>query len=349
MRVGHREHVVTIVGVEAPSYWADLVGFLGSPDDAGPSLMTIIVESRPCSWTGPAAREVLVDCGLNLRGWVDRTWPFTTWAGIREPVTAPWDVQLTDGSHLHWEPLSSALRVCPAQPGGGDLYAWQAARAVVTASACQGGHAIAHGAVVAVDGSAVLLAGAKGAGKTSFLLTLLSAGDPHIAFVSNDKSLMRGGDVTGLPFALTLTPDTITRFPAVSAAARGRTAGGKHLAWMSELMDVPRLTSAPLAGVAAVRISPQIECEAASFAAAAAAVASTAEVSLAMLPPFPAAAVGLGPPRLLGVPAATPVLELSAFPPASPVAVVDALRSALSRPTASDTPDADATRTLQES
>jgi hypothetical protein len=95
-----------------------------------------------------------------------------------------------------------------------------------------------HGAVLSTaNGDGILLAGEKGAGKTSFALGLLagSAGE-GAGLVGNDKALVdtATGRAHGLPYAIAICDGTLGRLPELRALPRRRE-DGKSLFWPAEV------------------------------------------------------------------------------------------------------------------
>lgn len=76
-------------------------------------------------------------------------------------------------------------------------------RSLLVEIALRAGGVLRHAAMLSVDGNSVALLGGKGAGKTSTLLGLLSRG---AILVSNDKVLVHGSTVWGLPQAIRISP-----------------------------------------------------------------------------------------------------------------------------------------------
>lgn len=68
-----------------------------------------------------------------------------------------------------------------------------------------------HAAAVEFGGQGIALCGPKMSGKSTLLLNLLLSG--RFRFVSNDRVFIDGHQVRGIPTAVKLRPDTLTRFP----------------------------------------------------------------------------------------------------------------------------------------
>jgi hypothetical protein len=84
-----------------------------------------------------------------------------------------------------------------------------------------GGGVILHAAAVVLGGRALVVAGAKGAGKTTLALRLLAA--PGTAYLANDRVLVRGdaeARALGVPTVVTLRPGTLALLPRIGARLR---------------------------------------------------------------------------------------------------------------------------------
>lgn len=86
-----------------------------------------------------------------------------------------------------------------------------------------------HAAVVRVAGRGLLLAGPKGAGKTSFTSAVLRAAEGS-ELVTNDKGFLLDDAVHGLPFAVLVGEEGLRRTPELSAVPH-RPAGEKVAVW----------------------------------------------------------------------------------------------------------------------
>ncbi len=89
-----------------------------------------------------------------------------------------------------------------------------------------------HAAVVRVAGRGLVLAGPKGAGKTSFTSAVLRAAEGS-ELVTNDKGFLFDDAVHGLPFAVLVGEEGLRRTPELSAVPRRR-AGEKVAVWPSD-------------------------------------------------------------------------------------------------------------------
>src|SRR5690606_14750427 len=86
-----------------------------------------------------------------------------------------------------------------------------------------------HGAALRAGGTGIFLAGPKGAGKTTLTTAVLRALD-DAALVTNDKSLLTGRQVHGLPFAVLVGDEGLVRAPELRDAPTRR-AGEKSAIW----------------------------------------------------------------------------------------------------------------------
>lgn len=89
-----------------------------------------------------------------------------------------------------------------------------------------------HAAAVSTSGVGVVLAGAKGAGKTSFTTALLRA-SPSGHLVTNDKGVVVDGVVHGLPFAVLIGEEGLRRTPELRSQGH-RQAADKSALWPSQ-------------------------------------------------------------------------------------------------------------------
>jgi len=117
-----------------------------------------------------------------------------------------------------------------------------------------GGLADVHAAAFAMAGKAVLLAGAKGCGKTTMLIHALTSGAAD--FVANDRVFIDGrgdaADVVGVPTVVSIRPETLQLFPQL----------GNNGAWLPVSARAGELATSGAAGDGAdgaggvVRLSP---------------------------------------------------------------------------------------------
>ncbi len=113
------------------------------------------------------------------------------------------------------------------------------------------GGLLVHGAALAVDGKAVVLAGPKKAGKTSLLTHLLRS--RAATFVANDRTLVtltgHGPAVRGMPTIVTLRPRMLKIFPGLRATLERR--GYHHSLTLDEARggESPPAPRPPDAGV----------------------------------------------------------------------------------------------------
>lgn len=81
--------------------------------------------------------------------------------------------------------------------------------------ACSMGHLLLHAAALSIDGRSFVIAGAKGAGKTSLLVASLLGGSGR--FVSNDRIVVRldaaGASVHGMPTLVSVRHPTLEAYP----------------------------------------------------------------------------------------------------------------------------------------
>ena len=90
-------------------------------------------------------------------------------------------------------------------------------REVATNRAQHGGGLFLHASAFAVGDRGVIVGGAKGAGKTTFLVHALRAA--RVEYVSNDRVLVRPGAQPrgrGVPAIVSLRPDMLEHFPALA-------------------------------------------------------------------------------------------------------------------------------------
>jgi hypothetical protein len=118
----------------------------------------------------------------------------------------------------------------------------------------------AHMAVVARGDVAIAFVGDKGAGKTSFSLSLLDA-HPAVGFVTNDKAQIEHEDgrvmVHGLPLAAAIGLESVPSMPALTVDGASRVIDGKLYLWpqdLAGLMGKRCVASAPLGLVCACEL-----------------------------------------------------------------------------------------------
>ncbi len=92
-----------------------------------------------------------------------------------------------------------------------------------------------HAAGIKINNEVFLILGSKGAGKTSFLTTALKTG-ANVSLITNDKCLIdREGNIWGLPYAVTISPESIYDCPEIQLRDTvGTTETGKHMFWPSK-------------------------------------------------------------------------------------------------------------------
>lgn len=91
-----------------------------------------------------------------------------------------------------------------------------------------------HGAAVRVPSDVVLFIGQKGAGKTSFVTSLLRSDGTKAQFITNDKCVLdENRAVWGIPYAVAISPEALVETPQLQSLATDRrvTSSGKLLYW----------------------------------------------------------------------------------------------------------------------
>ena len=120
---------------------------------------------------------------------------------------------------------SSRIRVLADRPWPSRRIAlMRVVRELATAHVWGGESLIVHGAAVAVGGRGLLIAGPKGAGKTSTLLHLLLH-QPGTWFVSNDRVVVdfeSAAVLHGMPTVASIREHTLGLFPGLEARLRER-------------------------------------------------------------------------------------------------------------------------------
>lgn len=115
---------------------------------------------------------------------------------------------------------SSRIRILADRPWASRRIAlMRVVRELATSHVWGGESLIVHGAAVAVGGRGLLIAGPKGAGKTSVLLHLL-LNQPGTRFVSNDRVVVDFEPATilrGMPTVATIKEHTLGLFPGLEA------------------------------------------------------------------------------------------------------------------------------------
>ena len=120
---------------------------------------------------------------------------------------------------------SSRIRVLADRPWASRRIAFmRVVRELATSHVWGGESLIVHGAAVAVGDRGLLIAGPKGAGKTSVLLHLLLH-QPGTRFVSNDRVVVDfepAAVLRGMPTVATIKEHTLGLFPGLEARLRQR-------------------------------------------------------------------------------------------------------------------------------
>lgn len=133
-------------------------------------------------------------------------------------------------------------------------------RELATSHVWRGESLIIHGAAVAVDGRGLLIAGPKGAGKTSTLLHLLLH-QPGTWFVSNDRVVVDfepSAVLLGMPTVASIREHTLGLFPGLEDRLRERNYDARLA--LSEL--TPRLAGSVRGAEGRVGLSPAQLCAA---------------------------------------------------------------------------------------
>lgn len=156
---------------------------------------------------------------------------------IRELPHGHLVVNRSRGVHYHVEPGCPPAVTCCVAGGRPEVDVLQIVRGLLVGAGAER-LAPLHGAVLSTaNGDGILLAGDKGAGKTSFALGLLSGpGCDGAALVSNDKVLIdtESRRAYGLPYAIAVCEGTLGELPEL-AALPWRWEGGKSLFWPGEV------------------------------------------------------------------------------------------------------------------
>jgi hypothetical protein len=146
-------------------------------------------------------------------------------------------VNRSRGVHYHVEPGSPPAVTCCVVGGRPEVDVLQIVRGLLVGA---GAELLAplHGAVLSTaNGDGILVAGEKGAGKTSFALGLLSGpGRDGAGLVSNDKVLIDTESLRayGLPYAIAICDGTLGALPELAGLPRRRESG-KSLFWPVEI------------------------------------------------------------------------------------------------------------------
>lgn len=218
--------------VDAPAgFFAEIAPWCGgsvrlgpqqSVSDADPTKLRISIREAACTADGVPSGVAPVQLHADAVG-------FRT-SGFPEVV-----VYHPDGHHYHIQQDSARVVICDQTSATSALDSFQVIRGVLIGMAAVQGWRAIHGGLVSVGDRNVLLVGPKGAGKTSFLLSLLQA-RPDARFITNDKGLLQpaGLYLSGLPYAVGIGEGALLALGRPLKTAR-RTAEGKALVWPADL------------------------------------------------------------------------------------------------------------------
>lgn len=135
------------------------------------------------------------------------------------------------GSHYHLDSATARnLRICAGDTDPALVDSLQILRGLLLGMEMRAGKSPLHGAVLEHNGRGILLAGPKGAGKTSFTVGALRnlAG---CRYVTNDKSVVDDRlRAHALPYSAAVAPGTLSAAPEL-ADGEGRWSDGKLMIW----------------------------------------------------------------------------------------------------------------------
>lgn len=148
----------------------------------------------------------------------------------------------TDSIDIVINKKSSSVKIVCSNPSQNQLEILRIIRGLLSGLAQARGYTLGHSAAIEVNGQVVMIAGSKGAGKTSFATTALKSTEIGTRFITNDKCLI-GSDWTlwGLPYAIPVSPDCFVdcnEFASYDKYNLRRNKSGKFLFWPTDFVNL---------------------------------------------------------------------------------------------------------------
>lgn len=212
--------------------WAEPFAELSLPEDRPADIVIVRRELEPAP---PGARQVVLHGELPGLAWEEDGCLHVR--GLESDAGYMWTrEERREGGGL------LTLAYGPAMPDHeAALDAFRVVRGLVCADSEFTGRSRAHMSVVAREGRAVAFVGDKGAGKTSFALSILRA-DPSVAFLANDKAQVEPVGtslrVHGLPLAAAVSIDSIPDVPEITLNSYSRIIENKVYLWPLQLASI---------------------------------------------------------------------------------------------------------------